>query len=89
MFSDERPRIDHNCRSLGNYIGRSLRSIITSLVDKTRARFFEHLAHVYLCCNNESTKVQNPRRNSYAGLTCTSVVCIIDTAHARASASLP
>ena len=27
---------------------RKLRSIITSLVDKTRARYFEHLAHVYL-----------------------------------------
>ena len=35
---------------------------------------------------HESTKVQNPRRNSYAGLTYTSVVY---TAHARASASLP
>ena len=40
---------------ISGFIGLSLRSIITSLVDKTRARFFENLAHVYLplwCCNN-------------------------------------
>ena len=42
---------------------------------------------------NESTKVQNPRRNSYAGLTFNSsyahlALCVY-TAHARASASLP
>ena len=53
MFCDEGPRIDHNYRSLGIYIGRLIR---TSLVDKTRVKLFEHLAHVYIlplrCCNN-------------------------------------
>ena len=43
--------------------------------------------------NMNSTEVQNPRRNSYAGLTFNSTyitlaLCVY-TAHARASASLP
>ena len=42
MFSDERPRIDSQL-PISGYIGRSLRSIITSLVDKTRARFLNTL----------------------------------------------